>query len=134
MSSSACITGAVRDAVVYDDAMLHDAAWHARISLVLSGALHVWGVRGTVTRDLEDTAGFVVAPDTGPVMRVRHQASAGWSVTLRDPLSGAPVPPGHHAGLPGLLQQLRENLAPDAPAGHLVIGAQSLLGTDPGGP
>ena len=134
MSSSACKTGAVREAVVYDDAMLHDAAWHARISLVLSGALHVWGVRGTVTRDLEDTAGFVVAPEKGPALRVRHQAPAGWTVTLRDAAPGAPVALGRHAGLPGLLRHLREDLAPDAPAGRLVIGAQPLLGRDPGGP
>ena len=112
--------------------MLHGAAWHARISLVLSGALHVWGVRGTVTRDLEDTAGFVVAPDVGPVIRVQHQASTGWTVTLRDSVSGAPAPLGRHAGLPGLLRQLREDLAPDAPAGRLVIGAQPLLARDPG--
>ncbi len=118
----------------YDCAMRHDAAWHARISLVLSGALRVWGVSGMVTRDPDDPAGFVVAPDAGPAMRVRHQAAAGWTVWLRDPASGAPAPLGRHAGLPGLLRRLREDLAPDAPAGRLVIGAQPLLGRDLGGP
>ena len=118
----------------YDYAMRHDAAWHARISLVLSGALRVWGVPGTVTRDPDDPAGFVVAPDAGPAMRVRHQAPAGWTVTLRDPALGAPAPLGRHAGLPGLLRRLREDLAPDGPAGRLVIGAQPLLGRDLGGP
>ena len=114
--------------------MLHDAAWHARISLVLSGALHVWGVRGTVARDPHDAAGFVVAAETSPALRVRHHAPAGWTVTRRDAAPGAPVTLGRHAGLQGLLRRLREELAPDAPAGRLVIGAQPLLGRDPGGP
>ena len=34
---------------------------------------------------------------------------------------------GVHAGLPGLLRHLREELAPHAKAGRLIIGAQSLL-------
>jgi hypothetical protein len=34
---------------------------------------------------------------------------------------------GAHAGLPGLLRQLREELAPHAKAGRLIIGVQSLL-------
>jgi hypothetical protein len=33
---------------------------------------------------------------------------------------------GEHAGLPGLLRSLREELAPHAAAGRLVIGSQSL--------
>ena len=119
--------------LAYDDAMRRDAARHARISRVLSGALRVWGVPGTVTRDPDDPDGFVVAPSTGPSMRVRHHAPAGWTVTLRDPVSGAEAPLGRHAGLPGLLRRLREDLAPDAPAGRLVIGAQPLLGRDSGG-
>lgn len=119
--------------LAYDNAMRHKAAWHARICRVLSGALRVWGVPGTVTRDPDDPDGFVVAPDTGPAMRVRHHAPAGWSVTLRDPVPGAQVPLGRHAGLPGLLRRLREDLAPDAPAGRLVIGAQPLLRRGLGG-
>jgi len=123
-----------RAMLAYDDAMRRDAAWHARISRVLSGALRVWGVPGTVTRDPDDPDGFVIAPNTGLAMRVRHQAPAGWTVTLRDSVSGAQKTPlGRHAGLPGLLRRLREDLAPDAPAGRLVIGAQPLLGRDSGG-
>ena len=119
--------------LAYDDAMRRDAAWHARISFVLSGALRVWGVSGTVTRDPHDPEGFVVAPDAGPAMRVRREAAAGWTVALRDPASGAPAPLGRHAGLQGLLRRLREELAPGAPAGRLVIGARPLLGRDLGG-
>ena len=59
-------------------------------------------------------------------MRVSHSASAGWALTLCDSASRAEVGLVHHAGLPGLLRQLREELAPDAPAGRLVIGAQQL--------
>ncbi|TAK82559.1 MAG: hypothetical protein EPO20_21080 [Betaproteobacteria bacterium] len=114
--------------------MLYDAAWHARISRIFSGALRIWGVPGTVIRDPDDPHGFVIVPNTGPAMRVRHGAPAGWTVTLRDPVSGAPAPLNRHAGLPGLLRQLREDLAPNAPAGRLVIGAQPLLGRGPSRP
>jgi hypothetical protein len=108
--------------------MQHNAAWHARISRVLSGALRVWGVPGTVARDHDGANGFIVAPDAGPAMRVRHNAAVGWSVTLLDPASGNAASLGRHAGLQGLLRQLREELAPDAPAGRLLIGAQALFG------
>lgn len=114
--------------LVYHDTMLHDAAWHARISLVLAGALRVWGVPGTIARDPDDAAGFVIAPEAGRALRVRHRVAGGWTVTLRETASGASLEIEHHAGLPGLLRRLREELAPDAPAGRLVIGAQPLLG------
>ena len=113
--------------------MRHDAAWHARISRVFSGALRVWGVPGTVTRDPDNPDGFVVALNTGRAMRVRHHARAGWTVMLCDPVSGAWAPIDEYAGLPGLLRRLREDLAPDRPAGRLAIGAQPLLGRDLGG-
>jgi hypothetical protein len=113
--------------------MRNDAAWHAQISRVLSGALRIWGVTGTVARDPGDAYGFVVVPDAGPAMRVRHRARAGWTVMLLDPGPRAQAPLGHHAGLQGLLRQLREDLAPDAPAGRLVIGAQPLLGREQSG-
>ena len=116
----------------YDPFVMYDAAWHARISRVLSGALGIWGVAGTLGPDPEDPGGFVIAPRSGPEIRVRHDAPAGWAVTLRDPASGAEVGLGRHAGLPGLLRRLREELAPDAPAGRLVIGAQQILGRDTG--
>jgi len=113
--------------------MRHDAAWQARISRVFSGALRVWGIAGAVRRDPDDPDGFVVALRTGVEMLVRHQLPAGWDVARLDPVSGARISLGRHAGLPGLLRQLREDLAPDAPAGRLVIGAQPLLARDPGG-
>jgi hypothetical protein len=117
----------------YDFLVLNDAAWHARIVRVLSGALDIWGVAGTVGPDSENANGFVITPRTGREIRVSHHPSAGWAVTLRDPVSGTEVRLGRHAGLPGLLRRLREALAPDAPAGRLVIGAQQLLGRDAGG-
>ena len=105
--------------------MLYDLAWHARTSRVFSGALRVWGVPGTVRLDGKN--GFIIVPGTGAEIQVCHHAPAGWAATLRDPVSGAQVPLGRHAGLPGLLRGLRERLAPHAPAGRLVIGAQLLL-------
>jgi hypothetical protein len=116
--------------------MGHDAAWHARITRVISGALRVWGITGAVHRDPDAADGFVVIADGRPATRLRHaglhqDAAVGWTVARLDPESGVQVPVARHAGLPGLLQQLREDLAPDAPAGRLVIGAQPLLGRDP---
>jgi hypothetical protein len=63
-------------------------------------------------------------------MGVRHAVGLGWTVALRDPAAGHTVELGRHAGLPGLLRQLRDELAPDAPAGRLVIGAQPMIGRD----
>jgi hypothetical protein len=107
--------------------MPHDAAWHARISRVLSGALRVWGVSGNVGRDPRHELGFVVATTAGTQIRIVHGVPGGWEVFLRDGASGAEIPLGEHAGLPGLLRQLREELAPHAAPGRLVIGSQSLL-------
>jgi hypothetical protein len=124
--------GAARARPAHDSHVLYDAAWHARMSRVLSGALDVWRVAGSVGPDPEDPTGFVIAPRTGPALDVRHAGAAGWAVTLRNPASGEAVEIGRHAGLPGLLRRLREVLAPDAPAGRLVIGVQQLRGRDAG--
>ena len=72
----------------------------------------------------EDISGVDVAIAGGDI--------AGWAVTLCDPSSGEGRALGRHAGLPGVLRRLREALAPDAPAGRLVIGAQQILGRDAG--
>jgi hypothetical protein len=131
-SGPAAVQAFVVAPAAYDSRVLYDAAWHARISRVFSGALGIWGVAGTVGPDSADANGFVIAPRTGPEIRVSHHPSAGWIVALRDPSSGAVVGLGRHAGLAGLLRRLREALAPDAPAGRLVIGAQQILGRDAG--
>jgi len=110
--------------------MRHEAAWQARISIVLAGALRAWKVQGSVVRDPDDAAGFVIAPDAGPALLVRRQAPAGWTVELRAAGAGAACPPERHGGLPALLRRLRDELAPGAPAGRLVIGAQPLLGRE----
>jgi len=114
--------------------VLNDAAWHARVARVLSGALPVWGVAGSVARDAAHAGGFVIAPAAGPELQVRYAAARGWTVARRDPASGATIELGRHAGLPGLLRQLRDELAPDAPGGRLVIGAQPLLAGDADAP
>jgi hypothetical protein len=97
------------------------------MSRVLSGALTVWGVAGSVAPDPEDAGGFVIVPDTGPAVRVHHTAAHGWTVALRDPPSGEAVDLGRHAGLLGLLRRLRDELAPEAAGGRLVVGVQQLL-------
>ncbi|HTO47415.1 MAG TPA: hypothetical protein VML91_07230 [Burkholderiales bacterium] len=121
-----------RPGPAYDAFVLYDTAWHARTSRVFSGALNLWGVAGSVGPDPEDANGFLIAPRSGAEIRVRHDPAAGWAVTLRDPASREAVELGRHAGLPGLLRRLREELAPDAPAGRLVIGAQQMRGRDAG--
>lgn len=97
--------------------MLKDAAWHARMACVLSGALRLWDVAGTVQRDQN---GFILAVD-GAALRIVPRAPHGWLV-----VRGAETL-GMHAGLPGLLRQLRAELAPHAQVGRLIIGQQSLL-------
>jgi len=118
----------------YDSFVLQDLSWRARTARVFSGALKLWGAEGAVGLDPEDANGFLIAPSTGATIRVRHRPDAGWVVTVRDPASGATVELGRHPGLPGLLRRLREVLAPEAPAGRLVIGAQPFLGRDTDAP
>ena len=112
--------------------MLRDAAWQARMARILSGALRLWEVAGTVRRD-EDS--FVITV-SGSGLELTNADAAIQNLT---PLQVVPRAPhgwlivrgaetlGLHAGLPGLLRQLREELAPHANRGRLIIGAQSLL-------
>ena len=87
---------------------------------VLSGALRLWDVAGAVQRDIEQP-GFILAVSNGTEIRIVPRAPHGWLVMRgRETL-------GVHAGVPGLLRQLREELAPQANVGRLIIGAQSLL-------
>lgn len=93
----------------------------ARVARVLSGALRVWGVSASVERDPERPDAFVLCTQSGVRLRIAPAAPRGWLVS-RDAL-----PLGTHAGLPGLLRSLRQELAPQAAAGRLIIGSQSLL-------
>ena len=85
-----------------------------RLARVLSGALRVWAVSASV----EEQSGAIVV---GEHLRIVPDLPHGWMVFRGEHLLGA------HAGLPGLLRSLREELAPEAAAGRLIIGAQSLL-------
>jgi hypothetical protein len=80
-----------------------------RLARVLSGALRVWSVSARVEHDLE---GVLVR---SPSMTLR--IVPGWIVFRDGQLLAT------HAGLPGLLRTLREELAPEAPRGRLIIGA-----------
>ena len=86
----------------------------ARVARVLSGALRVWGVSASV----EEQPGAIVV---GGCMRIFPDPPHGWKVFRGEHLLGV------HAGLPGLLRSLRQELAPDAPRGRLIIGSQALL-------
>jgi len=90
----------------------------ARVARVLSGALRVWGVSASVELDSE---GLVMRTPSGATLKITPAVPNGWLV-LRDACTL-----GTHAGLPGLLRSLREELAPEAAGGRLIIGAQSLL-------
>ncbi|HKU46359.1 MAG TPA: hypothetical protein VJQ58_05710 [Burkholderiales bacterium] len=74
-----------------------------RVNRVIAGALRLWGVTGRIELQI-----IPVEP-------------RGWLV-LRD---GQLV--ASHAGLPGLLRTLREELAPGSARGRLIIGPQSFL-------
>lgn len=93
----------------------------ARVARVLSGALRVWGVSASVERDPERPDALVLRTRSGISMQIAPAAPHGWLV-FRDAL-----PPGMHNGLPGLLRSLRQELAPEAAAGRLIIGSRSLL-------
>jgi len=94
-----------------------------RLRRVLSGALRVWQVAGSVTADADEPRTFLIATDAGVRLAVHHEPARGWSIALQDPASGARMPIGTHAGLPGLLRSLRAELAPDAPSGRLIVAA-----------
>jgi hypothetical protein len=81
---------------------------------VLSGALRLWDVAGTVEPG-ED--GLIVSA-SGTALRIVRRAPHGWLVMRGTETLGAP------AGVPGLLRQLRDELAPHAKRGRLVIGAR----------
>ena len=81
---------------------------------VLSGALSLWDVAGKVEPDAE---GFIVTVG-GAALRVVPRAPHGWLILRGDETLG------EHAGVPGLLRQLRDELAPNAKRGRLIIGAQ----------
>jgi hypothetical protein len=81
---------------------------------VLSGALRLWDVEGSVARDAD---GLIVTVGDA-ALRITPRAPHGWRV-----MSGAETL-GEHAGVPGLLRHLREELAPQAKRGRLIIGAR----------
>jgi hypothetical protein len=82
---------------------------------VLSGALRLWDVAGTVQYDEREPGTFDLTP-----LRIVARAPHGWLIVRGSETLG------EHAGLPGLLRQLRGELAPHAKGGRLIIGAQSL--------
>ena len=85
-----------------------------KIDRVLRGALQLWGVQGTVSRDRD---AFLVGTDTGMKVRIARAAPRGWILLRDDRLLG------EAAGVPGLLRQLREELAPHAARGRLIVGS-----------
>ena len=81
---------------------------------ILSGALRLWDVAGTIAADQD---GWIVAVD-GATLRIVPRRPHGWLVVRGTETVGT------HAGVPGLLRQLRDELAPHAKRGRLIIGAQ----------
>jgi hypothetical protein len=73
----------------------------ARVARVLSGALRVWGVSASVELDSD---GLVLRTPSGAMLKMTPAVPHGWLV-LRD---GRPLE--KHAGLPGLLRTLRDEL------------------------
>jgi hypothetical protein len=90
----------------------------ARVARVLSGALRVWGVSASVELDSE---GLVLRTLSGATLKITPAVPHGWLVLC----DARPL--GVHNGLPGLLRSLRQELAPEAAGGRLVIGAQALV-------
>lgn len=76
----------------------------ARVARVLSGALRVWGVSASVDRDPDRPDGCVLRTQSGMRMHIVPASPHGWLVWRE---GGAPRT---HAGLPGLLRTLRDEL------------------------
>lgn len=92
----------------------------ARVARVLSGALRVWGVSASVERDPQQPDAFVLRTQSGIRMQIAPAAPRGWAV-LRDARALET-----HQGLPGLLRSLRQELAPEAAGGRLIIGSEMM--------
>lgn len=88
---------------------------HERLSRVLSGALRVWRVEGSVSRDPQDPHAWLIDCE-GVRVALHHDPLSGWAIALGDSVE-------RHAGLPGVLRALRAELAPEAPAGRLIIAS-----------
>lgn len=73
-----------------------------RVDRVIAGALRLWGVTGR--------AGLQIIP----------VEPHGWLVFRDGELLAS------HAGLPGLLRTLRQELAPGVAGGRLIISSQTL--------
>jgi hypothetical protein len=86
---------------------------------VLSGALTLWDVAGTVEA-VDDGLLVTVGATTLRVVRI---PGSGLEVTHAD-ASIQDLTPVRCAGVPGLLRHLRDELAPHAKRGRLIIGAQ----------
>ena len=73
----------------------------ARVARVLSGALRVWGVSASVELDSD---GLVLRTLSGATLKITPAVPYGWLVLRDTRLLGM------HAGLPGLLRTLRDEL------------------------
>jgi len=87
---------------------------------VLCGALRLWDVAGTVEAD-ED--GLIVTVGRR-ALRVVSIPGSGLELRHADASIQDLTPLGVHAGVAGLLRHLRDELAPHAKRGRLIIGAQ----------
>ena len=108
-----------------------ETAWDARLFELLSGALQVWRVAASVTR--EDGACVVSPTDGGAPVFVRRITDDGaapyWTVTKNaapasdmDPALAALLAQSY-AGVQGMLRAVRDALDPDAGAHRLVVGS-----------
>ena len=88
---------------------------------VLSGALRLWDVTGTVEADAD---GVIVTVD-GAVLRIVSIPGSGLELT-RSNAAIQDLTPVRFAGVTGLLRHLRDELAPNAKRGRLIIGAPNV--------
>ena len=73
----------------------------ARVARVLSGALRVWGVSASVELDSD---GLLLRTLSGATLKITPAVPYGWLVFRDARLLGM------HAGLPGLLRTIRDEL------------------------
>jgi len=86
---------------------------------VVSGALRLWEVEGTV----ETVADGLLVTVGARALRIVPIPRSGLEVRRADAAT-QDLTPMRCAGVPGLLRHLRDELAPHAQRGRLIIGSQ----------
>ena len=100
---------------------------------VLRDSLVLWNCEASLAADGPNR--WLIEPAHGPRIAVTHHEPPvdgnRWSTALGVDPGGSFAPFSTHAGLSGLLRELRGFLAPERPAGRMIVGRMPLGGDAP---